>query len=80
MKIFMENVLVIIVEYKRVAANNNRSPDLNPLRFYIWEYLKPTVYAVEASEIQDLQQRMQNRLDTIRTTPEIFQRVRQSMF
>jgi hypothetical protein len=27
-----------------------------------------------------LQQRMQNRLDTIRTTPEIFQRVRQSMF
>jgi hypothetical protein len=29
-------------------------PDLNRLDFYLWEHLKPTVYATEASDFQDL--------------------------
>ena len=51
-------------------------PDLNRLDFYLWEHLKPTVYATEASDVQDWQQRIQKGLEMVRTTPGIFQPVR----
>jgi len=57
------------------------SPDFNPLHFYLWRHLKSTVYATDFSKVQDLQQRIQNGSDTIRTIPGIFffRRVRQSL-
>jgi hypothetical protein len=53
-----------------------RSPDLNPAHFYLCRHLKSAICATEASDIQDLQQRVHNGLQMIRTTPGTFQRVR----
>jgi len=33
-----------------------RSPDLNPLDFYLWRHIKFGVYATAVSDIQNLQQ------------------------
>jgi len=40
-----------------------RCPDLNPLDFYLWEYLKRTVYVTEVSDVQEWQQRIRNGLE-----------------
>jgi hypothetical protein len=58
------------------AAWPVRCPDLNPLDFYLWEHLKPTVCTTEVSDVQDWQQRIQNGFEMVRTTPGIFQPVR----
>ena len=50
--------------------------DFNPLDFYFWWYLKSTLYATEVSDVQDLQQRIQNGFKMIRSIPRIFQRLR----
>jgi hypothetical protein len=57
-----------------------RCSDLNPLYYYLWERLKPTVNVTEVSDVQDWQQRIQNGLGMVRTTPGIFQPVRKSLF
>jgi hypothetical protein len=57
----------------------SRSSDLIPLDFYLWGLIKLTVYATEVSDVPDLQHRIQNGSEMIRT-PEIFQRIRQSLF
>jgi hypothetical protein len=56
------------------------SPDLNSLHFYLWRHLKSTVSATKISDVQDLQRRTHNVFEVIRTTPGIFQRVRQLAF
>jgi hypothetical protein len=55
------------------------STDFIPLHFYLWAHLQSTVCATEVSDVPDLQQRVQNGFETIRTTPGIFQRVTQSL-
>ena len=50
------------------------TPDLNSLHFYLWEDIKPTVWVIEVSDVQDLKQRIQNGLQTICTKPAVFQR------
>jgi hypothetical protein len=62
------------------TAWSSSSSDLSFLDFYPCENLKSTVYAVEASDVQDLQQIIQNGSAMILTTPGVFQRVRQSLF
>jgi len=57
-----------------------RCPDLNPLDFYLWENLTPTVYVTDVSDVQDWQQRIRTGLEIVRTTPGIFQAVRKSLF
>jgi hypothetical protein len=54
--------------------------NLNLFDFYFWENLKSAVYAGEVSNIQDLQQLIQNRIEMICITLGIFQHVRQSLF
>ncbi|GFG31890.1 hypothetical protein Cfor_10242, partial [Coptotermes formosanus] len=56
-----------------------RSPDLNPLHFYHCGRLKHTDCASEVSDVQDLQQRIQNGSEMIGATVGIFQRVRISL-
>jgi len=53
-----------------------RFSDLNPLDIYLCGYLKFTVYATEASDIQGQLQRIRNGYEIIRTTPGIFRPVR----
>jgi hypothetical protein len=53
--------------------------DLNSVDFYVWIHLKSVVYDAEFSDIQVLQQQIQNGLEVTHVTPEIFQWVRRSL-
>ena len=56
------------------------NPDLIPLDFYFCGHLNSVVCGTAVSDVQDLQRRIQNGFETIRTAPGILQRVRQSLF
>lgn len=56
-----------------------RSPDLNPLDFYLWGHLKQLVYSTPVESLEDLRARIANGMDTIRQTAGVFERVRRSM-
>lgn len=56
-----------------------RSPDLNPLDFFLWGHLKTLVYDSPVDTIEELRIRIINGIQRIRQTPGIFERVRQSM-
>lgn len=55
-----------------------RSPDLNPLDFCIWGYLKSLVYSRPTNNVDDLQQRIENECQTVAQNPGIFERIRAS--
>lgn len=42
-----------------------RSPDLNPLDFFVWGYLKNIVYLNRAQDINELRNKIEEALDTI---------------
>jgi hypothetical protein len=57
-----------------------RCPDLNPLDFFLWGHLKSLIYtAAPIQNQEDLRNRIVAGCETIRNTPGIFERVRQSM-
>lgn len=56
-----------------------RSPDINPLDFFLWGHLKSLVYRTPVQNEEDLRNRIQESCEIIRNTPGIFERVRQSM-
>lgn len=57
-----------------------RSPDLNPLDFYLWGHLKSLVYSTPVDDVRTLHARIVAACQTVRTTPGIFfYRVRDSM-
>lgn len=56
-----------------------RSPDLNPLDFFLWGHLKILVYSTPVDTLEDLKERILNGVESIRHTPGIFRRVRSSM-
>ena len=56
-----------------------RSPDLNPLDFYLWGHLKALVYRTPIQDVQSLRARIMAGCETIRNTPGIFQRIRDSI-
>ena len=55
-----------------------RSPDLNPCDFFLWGHLKDLVYQTEVPDVEELRRRIIHGCQTIRETPGIFQRVRES--
>lgn len=56
-----------------------RSPDLNPLDFYLWGHLKTLVYATEVQSREDLWRRVCDACEQIKRNPRILERVRESM-
>jgi hypothetical protein len=56
-----------------------RSPDLNPLDFWLWGHLRILVYSSPINDLEVLQQRLQNACQEIRVKPIIFDRVRTSV-
>ena len=50
-----------------------RSPDLNPLDFFLWGYLKERIYLHDYDDFNIIRDRIQEALDTI--TPEMLERV-----
>ena len=56
-----------------------RSPDLNPLDFFLWGHLTTLVYATPVDHVDDLLPRIVDGCNTIRTTPGLLERLRQSL-
>lgn len=56
-----------------------RSPDLNPIDFFLWGYLKLLVYTTRVKNKDDLRNRIVDGCNSIRSIPGIFERVRESM-
>jgi len=42
-----------------------RNPDLSPLHFFLWGYIKNTVYAQKIRNIQHLQERITSAIETV---------------
>jgi hypothetical protein len=61
----------------RVIYRTWRSPDLTPLDFYFWGYVKQTVYSVRIHNIQHLKQRIMEVAASV--TPDVLGRVWQEM-
>lgn len=54
-----------------------RSPDLTPLDFFLWGFIKDKVYEVEVENEQDLIARLHAAVAEI--TPQMLQRVRENV-
>lgn len=55
-----------------------RSPDLNPMDFFFWGYLKTLVYKDSVNNVEELRQRIINCCEIIRRKWGLFARVRRS--
>lgn len=53
-----------------------RSPDLNPVDFFVWGYYKEFVYHKEYDNISELNENLREGQDTIRHKEEAFQKLR----
>lgn len=56
-----------------------RSPDLTPLDFYLWGYMKSMIYEIPVTSDTDLVARIVEAAARIRDTPAHFERLRESM-
>jgi hypothetical protein len=56
-----------------------RSPDFNPLDFWLWEHLTTLVYSAPINDLEVLQQRAENASQEIRAKPGIFDGLRTSV-
>jgi hypothetical protein len=56
-----------------------RSPDLNPMDILLWGHLRSSVYSSPVSDLEVLQQRVENACQKIGLKPGIFDRVRTSV-
>lgn len=53
-----------------------RSPDLNPMDFFLWGHMKTIVYEREVNNIDELRARITAAADSIRENQNVFERVR----
>ncbi|KYN32135.1 hypothetical protein ALC56_13513, partial [Trachymyrmex septentrionalis] len=56
-----------------------RSPDLNPLDYFLWGHPKSLVYTTPIENENNLRNRIVALCEAIRNTPRIFERARQSL-
>jgi len=56
-----------------------RSPDLNPLDYFLWGHLKSLVYTTPVDDVEVLRTRILSGCDAIRNDPGVLERVRVSM-
>lgn len=56
-----------------------RSPDLNPLDFYLWGHLKNLVYSTEVNDIEDLRRRIILHCQEIKQKVDTFPKIRRSL-
>ncbi|KAJ4448741.1 hypothetical protein ANN_00132 [Periplaneta americana] len=56
-----------------------RSPDLNPLDFYLWGHLKLLVYSSPVPDLESLRNRIVACSEDIRNTPGVWDRVRRTV-
>ena len=56
-----------------------RSPDLNPIDFYLWGHVKNEVYSTPVTNIDELWEPIVATFDAIRNRPGQLERIRESM-
>ncbi|KAK3880944.1 hypothetical protein Pcinc_014594 [Petrolisthes cinctipes] len=56
-----------------------RSPDMNPLDFYVWGHMKREVYGTEIPNREELWRRVEASAARVRNNPGVMERVRQSL-
>jgi hypothetical protein len=56
-----------------------RSPDLNPLDFWLWEHLKALIYSAPMNDSEGLQERVENACQETWVKPGTFDRVSTSV-
>jgi hypothetical protein len=56
-----------------------RSPDHNPIDFYIWGHVKNEVYSTPVTKVDELWERIIATFDAVRNGPGQLERVRESM-
>ncbi|XP_030752392.1 uncharacterized protein LOC115879638 [Sitophilus oryzae] len=56
-----------------------RSPDINPCDFFLWGYIKQTVYSVPVTNLEDLRERIMDTFDYIRTNKYLLEDIQNSM-
>jgi len=56
-----------------------RSPDMNPLDYYLWGHLKSIVYARAVDSREELLQRIHDACEAIRNRPEVLERACRSL-
>jgi hypothetical protein len=56
-----------------------RSPDINPLDFCIWGYVKSLVYRNSINTLEELKQKIQDSFDTIKNKPDLCNNIRRSL-
>ena len=52
-----------------------RSPDLSPLDFFCWGYLKDKVYSRKLTTLQELKYTIQTEITQLKQQPELLRRV-----
>ncbi|GBN42518.1 hypothetical protein AVEN_208829-1 [Araneus ventricosus] len=66
------------IEHGRPVAWPSRSPNLNPLNFFLLGHMKSLMYETPVDSVEDVVARIIVTADKINTPPEIFERVHQS--
>ena len=56
-----------------------RSPDLTPLDFFLWSYIKCKVYTTPPANLDDLEMRIRNEMDILRQDRAMVRRAVNSM-
>ena len=56
-----------------------RSPDLTPCDFFLWGYLKGKVFTTPPNDLNDLRNRIQQEVETLRNHPQTVRKAVQGM-
>jgi hypothetical protein len=72
------------IKHKWIGRNGpvewpSRSPDLNPIDFYLWGHVKIEVYSILVTNVDELLERIVATFGAIRNRPGQLERVRESM-
>jgi transposase len=54
----------------------HRSPDLNPVEYFVWGHVKSLVYTSAVDIVEELQHRIEGACQQIRNEPGVFERIR----
>jgi len=52
----------------------SRSPDFNPVDYYLWGHLKSKVYSADITSQEQLFHRIENACNELRNNPEVFRK------
>ena len=79
-----ERLRELLIGQRVIALHHNvewppRSPDLTPCDFFLWGYLKSKVYTSPPVDLADLQNRIRNEVEALRSSPATIRNVMQTM-